>query len=49
MPNAVVEGLFLLAFFAPPLVVGAGALSLIVRIPSAGHSAAQARAARLAH
>ena len=34
MSNAVVEGLFLLAFWAPPLTVVAGAVLLLVKIPS---------------
>ena len=34
MPNAVVEGLFLFALWAPPLVVVAGALLLLVKTPA---------------
>jgi hypothetical protein len=34
MPNAVVEGLFLFAFWAPPLAVVAGALLLLVKAPA---------------
>jgi hypothetical protein len=49
MSNTVVEGLFLLAFWAPPLVVVVGALSLIVRVPALRPSRATASAARLAH
>ena len=49
MPNVVVEGLFLLAFWAPPVAVVAGALSLFVTVPSAARSAAPAHAAPLTH
>jgi hypothetical protein len=45
----VVEGLFLLAFWAPPLAVLAGALSLVVTIPSAHGSSAAAHARPLTH
>ena len=45
----VVEGLFLLAFWAPPLAVLAGALSLVVTIPSAHRSSAPAHARPLTH
>lgn len=34
MPNAAVEGLFLLAFWVPPVVVVACALLLAVKAPS---------------
>ena len=34
MSNVVVEGLFLLAFWAPPLTVVAGALLLLVETPA---------------
>lgn len=34
MPNAVVEGLFLLAFLTPPLAVVAGGLLLLVKTPA---------------
>ena len=34
MSNAVVEGLFLLAFWAPPLAVLAGALLLVIKAPA---------------
>lgn len=34
MPNAVVEGLFLFAFWAPPLTVVAGGLWLLVNTPA---------------
>jgi hypothetical protein len=34
MPNAVVEGLFLFAFWAPPLTVVAGGLLLLVNTPA---------------
>lgn len=49
MSNAVVEGLFLLAFWAPPLAVVAGALSVFVTIPSAHRSSAAAHARPLTH
>jgi len=45
----VVEGLFLLAFWAPPLAVLAGALSLFVTIPSAQRSSASVHARPLTH
>ena len=47
--SSVVEGLFLLAFWAPPLAVLAGALSLLITIPSAQRSNAPAHAMPLAH
>jgi hypothetical protein len=47
--NAVAEGLFLLAFWAPPLAVLAGALSLFMTLPSAHGSSAPAHAAPLPH
>ena len=34
MPNAVVEGLFLFAFWAPPLAVLAGVLLLVIKAPA---------------
>ena len=34
MSNAVVEGLFLLALWAPPLAVLAGALLLVIKAPA---------------
>ncbi len=49
MPNAVVEGLFLLAFWAPPLVVVLGALSLIVKAPSPRRSSVSVHSAPLTH
>lgn len=49
MSNAVVEGLFLLAFWAPPLVVVLGALSLVTHVPSARRSRAPSGAPRMAH
>lgn len=49
MPNAVVEGLFLLAFWAPPLVVVLGALSLIVKAPSPQGSRVSVHRAPLTH
>jgi len=45
----VVEGLFLLAFWAPPLAVLAGALSLFVTIASAHRANAPAHATPLTH
>ena len=45
----VVEGLFLLAFWAPPLAVLAGALSLFITVPSAHGSSAPAHARPLTH
>ena len=49
MPNAVVEGLFLLAFWAPPLVVVLGALSLIVKAPPPQRSRVSVHSAPLTH
>ena len=49
MTNGVVEGLFLLAFWAPPLAVVAGALMLLVNVPSPRRSRGRAHAPRLAH
>ena len=34
MSNVVVEGLFLLAFWAPPLAVLAGTLLLVIKAPA---------------
>lgn len=34
MPNAVVEGLFLFAFWTPPLTAVAGGLLLLVKTPA---------------
>ena len=46
MSNGVVETLFLLAFFAPPLAVVAGALMLLVaRWPNWHHRVAHAQPA----
>jgi hypothetical protein len=42
MSNAFVEGLFLLAFWAPPLVVAACALSLFIEVPAAQRSSMSA-------
>jgi hypothetical protein len=48
MSNGVVETLFLLAFFAPPLAVVAGALMLLVaRWPSWHHRVAHAQPAAM--
>ena len=44
MPTGLAEGLFLLAFWAPPLAVVAGALAVFVKVPSARHSGAHTRA-----
>jgi hypothetical protein len=41
MPKTIVEGLFLLAFWAPPLAVFAGALALLVKMPSPRRSGAR--------
>ena len=49
MPNAVAEGLFLLAFWAPPLVVVLGALSMIVKTPSPRRSSVSVHRAPLTH
>jgi len=49
MTNGIVEGLFLLAFWAPPLAVVAGALTLLVRIPAPRGATRPAPAPRLAH
>ena len=49
MPNAVVEGLFLLAFWAPPLVVVRGARSLFVEAPSPRRSSVPVHSAPLTH
>ena len=49
MSNAFVEGLFLLAFWAPPMVIAIGALSLVVHVPSARRSRVPSGAPKLAH
>jgi hypothetical protein len=49
MSNAVAEGLFLLAFWAPPLAVFIGALVLVVGTPSPRRSGARARTVALTH
>ena len=49
MPNAVVEGLFLLAFWAPPLTVVVCALALLVKMPSEQRSNAPSHAKPLTH
>jgi hypothetical protein len=47
MSNGVVETLFLLAFFAPPLAVVAGALMVLVgRWPTLHHGIAHGQPAR---
>jgi hypothetical protein len=48
MSNQLIEGLFLLAFWAPPLAVVAGAVLLIVPTP-AERTAVHRHAAPLAH
>jgi hypothetical protein len=49
MSNAVVEGLFLLAFWAPPLAVAAGALALLVKTPATSRSGARIHTTALTH
>jgi len=49
MSNQLVEGLFLLAFWAPPLAVLAGALLLVAPDPSARRVAARRHTAPLTH
>jgi hypothetical protein len=49
MSNDFVAGLFLLAFWLPPLAVVAGALALFVRVPTARRAPIPIRAARLSH
>ena len=49
MSNQLVEGLFLLAFWAPPLAVLAGALLLLAPNAAEQRSHARSHAARLAH
>ncbi len=49
MSNAVAEGLFLLAFWAPPLAVVIGALALLVEMPSPRRSGARAHTEPLTH
>ena len=49
MPNAVAEGLFLLALWAPPLTVVVCALSLLVTMSPAERSNAPAHAKPLTH
>ena len=49
MSNAVVEGLFLLAFWAPPLAVLAGALLLVIKAPAQKGSDVRTRAVLVAH
>jgi hypothetical protein len=44
MSNAVIDGLFLLAFWVPPLAVAAGALSLLVTARSPRGSSVPAHA-----
>jgi len=49
MSNQWVEGLFLLAFWAPPLAVVCGALLLLMPDPSARRSVVRPHAAPLTH
>jgi hypothetical protein len=49
MPNALVEGFFLLAFWAPPLAVVVGALALLVKTPAPHRSSARVHTAALTH
>jgi hypothetical protein len=42
MSNVIIEGLFLLAFWAPPLTVVACVLALLINAPSAQRSSAPA-------
>ena len=49
MPKSIVEGLFLLGFWAPPLAVVISALALLVRMSSARRRAAPSRTAALTH
>jgi hypothetical protein len=49
MSNQLVEALFLLAFWAPPLVVLAGALLLLAPDPAERRSHARPHAAPLTH
>jgi hypothetical protein len=49
MSNQIVEGLFLLAFWAPPLAVLAGALLLLAPDLSARRMPATSRPATLTH
>jgi len=49
MSNQLVEGFFLLAFWAPPLAVVFGALLLLAPDPSAHRSAVRPHAAPLTH
>jgi hypothetical protein len=49
MTNAVAEGLFLLALWAPPLAVVTGALALLVKMPSPRRSGARIPTTALTH
>ena len=49
MSSALVEGLFLLAFWAPPATVVACALLLLVKAPAARRSQARVHAPALLH
>lgn len=49
MPKGIVEGLFLLGFWAPPLAVLLSALALLVRPAPAPRSVAHSRTEALTH
>ena len=49
MSNAVVEGLFLLAFWAPPLTVVAGAMLLMIKAPAQKASVVRIQPVLVAH
>ena len=49
MSNQLVEGFFLLAFWAPPLAIVFGALLLLAPDPSARRSTVRPHAAALTH
>ena len=49
MSNQLVEGLFLIAFWAPPLAILAGALLLLAPTPAERPSRAPSHAAPLTH
>jgi hypothetical protein len=49
MPNAIVEGLFLLAFWAPPLAVAASALALLITSPAPRQAGARVHTTALTH
>ena len=49
MSNAVAEGLFLLAFWMPPLIIALGGLALLVPVRSPRRVTAASQTPRLAH